>query len=178
MNWRRIVLIVAVLALGVYWLAPRSGGAPEALTLRQAEKLTFYEGLPHQHFESDSLKAEKKAKPTIELHGFPFYEQLLQFKPGDEEKLKAMLADKGFCWLHHPGDGEPDCGGFHPDYALTWTAAGKSYEALLCLGCAEMRIYGPIGEVRYFMPSEPWRRLKELLKPYRQNRPPFQAPVL
>ena len=170
MTWRRAGLVLLILIPVCLWLIQPGGEAsPDAQTINLATELDFYEGLPHQHFESASLVAEKKAKPTVELHGISFYKQLLQFKPGDLERIKAILTGRSF---YRPDPNVTKaCGGFHPDYALSWKVDGKTYEALICLSCGDMWIYGPKGEMKFDIKSESKQELKELLKPYRRNRP-------
>jgi hypothetical protein len=145
-----------------------SGPRPESTTIDQAERLVLYEGLPHQMYEHEALEAEKKAKPTVTLHGFPFYRDTLALKPGDGERLKALLGDPA---SFSPYSGEKRCGGFHPDYAVEWSAKGQVYEALICFGCFEANIYGPKGGTTYDVAHDVQDRFKDLLAPYRKNRP-------
>ena len=135
----------AVIAMLLGLIPGCSSGPTESSTIRQAERLTLYEGLPHPMYEPTALAAEKKAKPTVELHGFPFYREALEVKAGDDEKLKALLADPRTL---EPFSGEKRCGGFHPDYAVEWSVGGKIRSGLICFGCGEVMIYGPTGEVR------------------------------
>ena len=146
-----------------------SGGPREIATIRQAQRLTLYEGLPHQMYESAALVAERKAKPTVELHGFPFYRETLELKEGDDENLKALLEDPR---TFESFSDEKKCGGFHPDYAVEWSVAGQLHTCLICFGCGEVKMYGPTGETRYDIPQDPRKRLEALLEPYRKNRPP------
>ena len=60
-----------------------SGPPPETTTLKQADRLVLYEGLPHPMYEPEALEAEKKAKPTVTLHEFPFYREPLELKADD-----------------------------------------------------------------------------------------------
>ena len=137
--------------------------SPETTTLKQADRLVLYEGLPHQMYEHQALEAEKKAKPTVTLHGFPFYRETLELKPDDGERLKALLGDPA---SFEPYSGEKRCGGFHPDYAVEWSAGGQTYQALICFGCWEIKIYGPKGETIYDIRNAARDRLKSLLEPY------------
>jgi hypothetical protein len=151
-----------------------SGAPPETATLKQAGRLVLYEGLPHPMYEAQALAAEKKAKPTVTLHGFPFYRETLDLKPGDRERLEAMLSDRHTFSAY---SGEKKCGGFHPDYAIEWSASGQTYQALICFGCFEAKIYGPKGGTTYDVGSGVQNRFKELLTPYRKNRPPFRETI-
>ena len=163
----RTAAVVVFLGL----LGPGCSGPPEIATLNQADRLVLYEGLPHPYYEARSLEVERKSKPTVILHDFPFYREPLEWKPGDGERLKALLGDRS---TFAPYSGEKRCGGFHPDYAVEWSAGGKVYQALICFGCFETKIYGPDGGTTYDLTQDVRERLKALLEPYRKNRPPFQ----
>lgn len=167
-RWLRSTTVVAGLCL----FCGCAGGSPEGRTIRQAGTLTLYEGLPHPMYEADSLESEKKAKPTIELHGFPFYREPLALRAGDEEKLKEVLGDARSFDSY---SGEKKCGGFHPDYAVGWSVAGTPYVCLICFGCAEFRLYGPAGEAEYDISRAARGRLTSLLASYQQNRPPHAS---
>ena len=148
-----------------------SGPHPQTTTLKQADRLVLYEGLPHQMYERQALEAERKAKSTVTLHGFPFYRETLELKAADAERLKALLSDPGSYAAY---SGEKKCGGFHPDHAVEWTAGGRTYQILICFGCFEAKIYSPKGEALHDFRLEASKQLKVLLAPYRKNRPPFQ----
>jgi hypothetical protein len=167
-TFRGAVVLVALLC---QLLPGCSGPAPEAATLKQADRLVLYEGLPHQMYEPESLAAERKAKPTVTLHGFRFYREALELKPGDSERLKALVGDPHSFSAY---SGEKKCGGFHPDYAVEWSAGGQTYQALICFGCFEAKIYGPHGGTTYDVGDAVQKRFKDLLTPYRKNRPEFR----
>ena len=122
------------------------GPRPETMTLKQAARLVLYEGLPHQMYEHQALEAEKKAKPTVTLHGFPVLSRDPRTEARRRRALKDLLGDPA---SFEPYSGEKRCGGFHPDYAVEWSAGGQTYQALICLGCWEIKIYGPKGETIY-----------------------------
>ena len=168
----RIVLLCAVVAafaaaLATYvLLLPR-----EYATIRKADQISLYEGLPHQTYEPEKLAEELKTKPTVQLYGFPFYRDPLELKVGDAEKLKGLIGD----WSSYaPHAGEKKCGGFHPDFAIQWwSSSGEAYACLICFGCHEVKIYSPRGEQYGDVPRDSERRFKALLRPYQKNRPPF-----
>ncbi len=162
--------IILVASLGLV-LSGCSGAPPETATLKQADRLVLYEGLPHQMYESQALAAEKKSKPTVTLHGFPFYRETLDLKPGDGARLEALLSDRH---TFAPYSGEKKCGGFHPDYAVEWSAGGQTYHALICFGCFEAKVYGPKRGSIYDVGADVQKQFKDLLTPYRKNRPPFR----
>ena len=145
-----------------------SGDSRESQSIRQAARITLYEGLPHPMYEEAVLVAEKKAKPTVDSHGFPFYRETLDLKGADEAELRKLLGDAR---TYTPYGGEKKCGGFHPDYAVGWSIAGKEYISLICFGCGEIRAYGPGGAAEFDLDGEARNRLKHLLTPYVKNRP-------
>ena len=149
-----------------------SDNSRDAQSIRQAAKLTLYEGLPHQMYEEAVLLAEKKAKPTIESHGFPFYREPLVLKGDDEQELVKLLGDTR---TYTPYLGEKKCGGFHPDYAVAWSVAGEEYIDLICFGCGEIRAYGPGKEAEFDIARDARERMKAILTAYVKNRPPPSA---
>ncbi len=149
-------------------LAGCSAGNPQVATIRQARQLILYEGLPHQMYETDALNSEMKSKETVNIQGFPFYRETLDLEPEDAEKLQRVLGDKRALDAY---SGEKKCGGFHPDYAVEWSHAGQIYRVLICFGCNEAGVYGPKGDAFQDMTKATVRGLKDLLMPYRKNRP-------
>jgi hypothetical protein len=133
-----------------------------------ADRLTLFEGLPHQFFDRELLASELKTKQTVDLHHYPFYREPLALKPDDAEALKALIGDST-CFTRFSG--EKRCGGFHPDYAVEWTVEGQVYHCLVCFGCGEVKIYGPLGESRFDMQRETESRLHGVLGAYKKNRP-------
>jgi hypothetical protein len=136
-------------------------------TARHADRVTLYEGLPHNFFEGYLLDEEKRTKETLDWHGFPFYSRPLPLSDADRARLLAILGDEGS--FGQLGGLTKGCGGFHPDYAVEWSAGGQEYRCLICFGCSEVKIFGPGGELHCFLAArDPLRRL---LVPYRTNRP-------
>ena len=147
-----------------------TGAPPASDSIKRAESLTLYEGLPHQFYEPHLLESEKKSKSTVDLHGFPFYRETLALNAGDAVKLKKLLGASGTL---QEFSAEKRCGGFHPDYALGWSTAGQDWLCLICFGCFEAIVHGPQGEIRYDLELDALNQLKSLLAPYRKNRPPL-----
>lgn len=139
-----------------------------ARIIATADKMLLFEGLPHQGFEAKLLAEERKNKPTVDLHKFPFYKQTLPMKPADRRQLEAILGNpKTF----KPFSGEKKCGGFHPDYAVEWQRGKDRYHVLLCFGCKEAKLVDPNGQHRKDLERAAFNQLKALLKNYRKNRP-------
>ena len=71
-----VVLRAAV--AGLVLLAGCSGSSGAFTTpVAGAEKMTLWEGLPHQMFEHDLMESERRSKPVQELHGHWFYKEPL-----------------------------------------------------------------------------------------------------
>src|SRR3954471_25095391 len=108
-------------ALGKDWfLEQRDISGDLALftnSIKVASGVRLFEGLPHQTWERDILTSELKTKKTVNLHGYPFYDATLPLRREDAEVLRGILADPG---SYHPFRGEKLCGGFHPDYSVSW----------------------------------------------------------
>jgi hypothetical protein len=146
-------------------------------SVRHTDRLTVCEGLPHPMYEEETFQEELRTKPTIQLSGFPFYREPLDLKPEDIRALRGLLGDRS---TYRPYSGEKKCGGFHPDYAVEWSAQGRVYRCLICFGCFEARFEGPQGESylhdlrREVHGREVRMRLLDVLKVYRKNRPPHE----
>lgn len=139
-------------------------------TIGQAEALKLWEGLPHHHNEAEALEQELAEKETFELHGHPFYAEPLELNDGDRAKLQEIVAGERFV---KPFLNEKKCGGFHPDYAVQWTAGGEEYTLLLCFGCCEVKVVGPGGSTRYDIADDD---IYPLLRAYRNQRPEPYSP--
>jgi hypothetical protein len=139
--------------------------------IRDADKATLYEGLPHQSNEAKLLEKEKKEKKTVQLHGFPFYQETLELKADDRKSLQKVLGDSA---SFQQWGVEKKCGGFHPDYLVEWRVGDKEYRVLICFGCHEVKVFGPDKTLRCDMAGETKKALQDVLKTYQKNRPARQ----
>ncbi len=163
----RKLAFAATLAILLASAASCSRGKP-SLASPNPDRITLYEGLPHQGYQPKKL-AEEMKKPTIEKGGFPFYRDPLALKDADAKALGAILANRD---TFQPFGGEKKCGGFHPDYALVVLSKGEEVTYLICFGCGEVTVYGSgRSETRYDLSLDARTRLGEILKPYWKNRP-------
>ena len=136
-------------------------------TIRGADRVALYEGLPHPMFEG-GVEDERRLKPTVDLHGYPFYAQPLGLADADRAVLTEVLGtEQSFSPL--PEGLVKGCGGFHPDYAVEWAVGDRVYHCLICYGCGEVKVFGPGGELHCNVLDPD--RLKQLLKPYWKIRP-------
>jgi hypothetical protein len=67
--------------------------------------------------------------------------------------------------------GEKKCGGFHPDYAIEWVRGADRYQAQICFGCGEAKLFGPGIDSRHTLSAGAATQLKDVLATYRRNRP-------
>ena len=142
---------------------------PVSAGVTRASSLTLYEGLPHPVWESDQLERELATKQTVQLHNYPFYERTLAVSAADREELRQLSAAAETYFTFR---GEKSCGGYHPDYCLTWTDGKYSYDLLVCFGCNEMKLHGPAQDFRLDLRGDAAKRLKAILGGYRDQRPP------
>jgi hypothetical protein len=139
---------------------------PAALKfIGEAKKLTVFEGMPHQNFESELLKSEQdKIEETI-IGGFPFYPQPRDFQEKDEPALREILrlpsCFRPFLYLKM-------CGGFHPDYVIRFSKGEEHCDLLLCFGCGDARILHDGKVIHCHIFKKAW---KELLAGYAKQRP-------
>jgi len=140
--------------------------------VRSADRVTLYEGLPHQDYEASLLASERATHPVLELGGFPFYERPVSWRADDTEQLATWLTDPLGITTRHAGWGS--CGSFHPDYALVWDGPAGRAVALVCLTCGEVRLVGtadPAGTL--YRLGRRRDEVRNVLGEYREQRPPF-----
>ena len=81
LSQRVVTRTLCLVAMWIYAsLGGCSAGPPASASISQSKKITLYEGLPHQMYEPKALLAERNAKSTVQLNGFPFYEETLDLK--------------------------------------------------------------------------------------------------
>jgi hypothetical protein len=136
--------------------------------LKNAEKATLYEGLPHQRHESALLKKEKETKKTLMFGDFSFYQEPFELTAADFKELQAIISNPD---TFQPWSGEKGCGGYHPDYFIEWYAEGEICRVYVCFGCGEAKLVGPNGETKYDLASAGRTKLENVLFAYHRNRP-------
>ncbi len=139
-------------------------------SLADQKNLAIFEGLPHQSWERDLLKSELGSKETTKIHDFHFYSKRLKLSADDLESLVVAITDENGIveW-----GGMKLCGGYHPDYAVQWNDSnGRMFEALICFGCHEIKLYGDDGVQLYAdLTEEAFSALRVTLSPYGDQRP-------
>ena len=142
---------------------------PLTEALAKGQALTLHEGLPHQRWEKDLLDRELKAKKSILLHHFPFYEAPIDPKPADLKKLWAISSNSQSFERYK---GLSMCCVFHPDWCLEWRDGDNVCLVLICFSCSQAVLYGPTNGLRTCARvRQRAKELAEILRPYHKNRP-------
>lgn len=135
---------------GSFAVPLRAGDDPcfdrAAADLRASTDLVLHEGLPHGMFERELCKSELETKSTEVRHGQLFYVAPIPITPADADALRATFCEAGNYYARDP-DAMKLCGGFHADYALTWSSGAGEYELQVCFGCHEADLHTPTGLV-------------------------------
>jgi hypothetical protein len=140
--------------------------------IKGSVEVTIFEGLPHQRYESESLKAEEQHKSTIRISEFPFYSEE---RPFEHQSARRMMELLTWSANFQTVKGAKACGGFHPDYALCLTVRESRYYVLFCFGCGDIRIILPEGEKEFALTRNSAQHMKAILEKYRKNRPPMRS---
>lgn len=135
--------------------------------LRSAPTLMVYEGLPHQTKEKVLLEREVQRADVTRLLGYPFYKPPVPAK--QNARLKSLLGDANNYGTY---TGPKTCGGFHPDYAVSWTAEGEPHFILICFGCGEALFWDGRRLMPYDIKHGPLSELMGLLVGHVSKRPP------
>ena len=120
--------------------------------LEKAEKVTVYEGLPHQMSEKGLLEKELKDKKTVKHHGFPFYAGAISPKEEVAKELTALCGDEKTFRLYR---GEKKCGGFHPDWLVEF---GEERKRCRCWSASAAARPGSTGRRTRYGATWPMRR--------------------
>lgn len=146
---------------------------PLAQSLQAAKTFEVYEGLPHQNFEPQLLRDELASKKTITFGKFPFYAAPLELNEADGTTLLDLFC-KIDSFVPLELTAAKACGGFHPDYCLTWKVGTKTYYALLCFGCREVKAAGNDLELHAELHEDFRQTFMQVLDSYQKNRPARQ----
>ncbi len=132
----------------------------------------LHEGLPSEFWEPESREQELNQKKTIRLHGYVFYEEPIALKETDAEQLTTLFSSRRSFKRY---EGNKRCSGYNPEYGVEWRAGEAVTQALICLECGEVKLFGPEGELHCDLSIEAEPRLTRLLSGYQKNRPTAKA---
>jgi hypothetical protein len=168
-----LAIVIAALVLPAC-VASRPIGTPVPVAsaesiragIRSANSLMVYEGLPHQAKEPELLEQELKRRDVTRIADYPFYTPGAPAK--DRAALQRILGNANHFSTY---TGPKTCGGFHPDYAITWRDRGSSYHVLICFGCGEVLISDGQQQLPYDIKRPAWAELRALLAEHSSKRP-------
>jgi hypothetical protein len=151
---------------GVADRVPLGAAKPFFQSIRKADDIRVYEGLPHQTFENGLLRTESMRPDITLIAGYHFYTPATLGV--ERDVFRNVLSSRSTFRVF---SGEKFCGGFHPDYCVTWTVRGMRYNALVCFGCHEIVLEGEGRTLRYDLSEQGYGALKKLLIRYAFKRP-------
>ena len=134
-------------------------------TIKSAQSITVYEGLPHQTREADLLEQEKSRPDIVMISGFPFYKPGVRPNKKQEKQIKRLLGDRSNFYIGQP----KDCGPFHPDFSVKWMDEDSTNQIQVCFGCEEVR--GLSGVTVEDYDFKKFTELKQLLSEFSTKRP-------
>jgi hypothetical protein len=140
--------------------------------IAKSRDVMLHEGLPSEFWEPELRERELNQKKTIKLHGYPFYDEPIALKGTDAEHLSALFSAKKSFKRYVENK---RCSGYHPEYCLDWNAGEAVTQALICLECGEVKLFGPKYELHCDLSNEAEKVVTELLSPYQKNRPITKA---
>lgn len=135
-------------------------------TVVSAKSITVYEGLPHQGWDSELLAIEIQRKDTKKIWEYPFYTPSVAATNSDD--LRQLLSRSDSIVTY---GGPKGCGGYHPDYCISWQAGEITYYALVCFGCHEIVFYDGKTALFYDLDENAYEQYKKLLANYEAKRP-------
>jgi hypothetical protein len=100
----------------------------------------LYRGLPSEFWEPELRTQELSRAKTIRLHGYAFYEESIPIAEPDAGRLTALLSSRATFRRH---EGNKRCSGYSPEYCVEWQAGDDGIHALICLECAEVKLFVP-----------------------------------
>ncbi len=141
-------------------------------TVAAAKTIEVFEGLPHQMWDKELLAVELKRKDTQVICKFPFYTP--STTASNSEALRKLLSSADSITEY----GVPKrCGGYHPDYCVSWLAGETTYHALICFGCHEIIFYDGKTSLIYDLKNKAPEQFQKLLAIYEVKRPKRTDPA-
>jgi hypothetical protein len=140
-------------------------------TVAAAKSIVVFEGLPHQMWDKELLAVEIKRKDTRKIWEYPFYTPSVPATNSND--LRKLLSRSDSITVF---GGPKLCGGYHPDYCISWQAGDVTYYALVCFGCHEIVFYDGKTPLIYDLEEKAYEQYKKLLATYASKRPKKTKP--
>ena len=134
-------------------------------TIKSAQQISVYEGLPHPIREAELLAQEKLRSDIVVIAGFPFYEPSVKANQIQEKRIKGLLGSGSNFYVGVP----KDCGPFHPDFSVEWMDNGSKHQILICFSCNEVMVVSTSFKETYDFKRFP--ELEEILREFSSKRP-------
>ena len=140
----------------------KTGAWRKAIT--EGAVLTVHEGLPPAGSEVYARESRRSDVQILEGHAF--------YTPGAiakrRQELAKLLADPS---SYHRLSGAKECGGFHPDFAVSWLVDRQKVTLQVCYGCYEVIFTDGKTSLRYDLNHEAGKKIEPLLKENVGKRP-------
>jgi hypothetical protein len=164
-------LFIAILLTTVFagCSKSREDYAPLAEFVASADRVTLYEGLPHQYAEKKLLEEELAKKETFRVGEFAFYKEPIPLTK-DEAAAFTDIFDGIDAFSEKPA-GQTKCGPYHPDFCLEWGKGEELVRVQVCLSCGESEVHSGVRMLYLKLSSDAGGDLAQLLKDRWQNRP-------
>ena len=139
-------------------------------SLKKADDLFVYEGLPHPGRENPSFEKERKRDDVTHIDGHWFYDPKGKATGDKRDQMMNLLFDESGFSVPDPKFPPKDCGPFHPDYAIAWKSEGEENYLMICYTCGEAKLIRE-GKVTTYDVHSNWQ---EVLSEFQSKRPPKQ----
>jgi hypothetical protein len=136
--------------------------------VQKSSTVVLYEGLPSAFWEPQLREQLFSQNDTLDVHGYPVFEEPLAPAGGDAEQMTSLLSvSESYQGINK---NEPKkCGSFTAEYCVEWTTGETVTRALICLECGEVMLFGPRSELHCNLSADTAKRLRQLLGPYQKN---------
>ena len=118
-------------------------------SFQASSSITIYEGLPHQLREAELLDQEMQRSDIVRIGDFVFYTPGVTPDTPEEEQFKILISQSGFYSARTLVP--PDCGPFHPDFAVEWMSEGLTHHILICFTCNEVQVISENAREEYYV---------------------------
>lgn len=130
-------------------------------SLSAATEIRIYQGFPRKAPDHGIKEGEIDPRDIVEVGRFPFHASSILLP--EAEELKAVLSKPSTLI---PFSGQKRCGGFRPDFCVSWEQGAQAFNALVCFACHEVIFESGGREFRYDLEATAYEHLKEILSVY------------
>lgn len=134
-------------------------------SLKASTAIQILKGLAHPKREADVFQRESKRQGIVHIAGHLFYPEKITPSEEDARHLARHLAHDQH--INQFMD-EKKCGGFHPDYVVSWKQEQRNLHALICFGCGEILYVD--GEQQYRYDLNDKQSTKKMLNAFQLKR--------